>query len=67
MVKSPPACAEAVRRKRDPWAGKTPGGGHSTPSSVLTWHSMDRGAWRAAILWVAKSLTRLKRLSVHAR
>ena len=28
---------------------------------------MDRGAWRAAVHWVAQSRTQLKRLSTHAR
>ena len=28
---------------------------------------MDRGAWRATVHGVAKSRTRLKRLSMHAR
>ena len=36
-------------------------------SSNLAWRiPMDRGAWRATVNMVAKSRTRLKRLSMHA-
>ena len=42
--------------------------GTATHSSILTWGiPMDRGgAWRATVHGVAKSWTRLKRLSMHA-
>ena len=51
------------RHKRcglDPWVGKTPGGGQGTPlqHSGLE-NPMDRGAWRATVHGVSKSLTRL--------
>ena len=35
-------------------------------SSILAWRiPMDRGAWQATVHGVAKSWTRLKRLSMH--
>ena len=38
----------------------------ATHSSILAWRTpMDRGAWRAMVHRVAKSRTRLKRLSTH--
>ena len=40
--------------------------GMATHSSVLAWRiPMDRGAWLAIAHEVAKSWTRLKRLSMH--
>ena len=47
--------------------GSIPGGGHSKP----LWYSclenpLDRGTWKATVHRVAKSQTRLKRLSMHA-
>ena len=47
-------------------AGRSPGGGHGNPLyySCLE-NPMDRGAWRAMVHGVAKSQTRLKRLSTH--
>ena len=50
-----------------PGLGRSPGGGHDNPLqySCLE-NSMDRGAWRVAVRGVAKSWTRLKRLSMHA-
>ena len=49
-----------------PGSGRSPGGGHgnSLQYSCLE-NPMDRGAWQATILWVAKSPTRLKRLSMY--
>ena len=45
-----------------PGSGRSPGGGHGNPLlySCLA-NPMDRGAWWAAVLGVAKSQTRLKR------
>ena len=41
--------------------------GMATRSSILAWRiPMDRGAWWAVVHRVAKSWTRLKRLSMHA-
>ena len=40
--------------------------GMATHSSILAWRIlMDRGAWQATVHGVAKSWTRLKRLSMH--
>ena len=40
----------------------------ATHSSILAWRiPMDREAWRAVVHGVAKSRTRLKRLSPHAQ
>ena len=40
----------------------------ATHSSILAWRiPMDRGAWQATVHWVAKSQTRLKRLSSSSR
>ena len=49
-----------------PGSGRSPGGGQGNS----LWYSclenpMDRGAWQAMVHAVAKSLTRLKRLSTH--
>ena len=51
-----------------PGSGRSPGRGHSNPFQY-SWleNPMDRGAWWAAVLGVAKSQTRLKRLSMRAR
>ena len=49
-----------------PRSGRSPGGGHgnSLQYSCLE-NPMDRGAWWATFHGVAKSQTRLKRLSMH--
>ena len=63
-----PACPAADLREVDsvPGSGRSPGGGHGNPlhSSCLE-NPMDRGAWRATVPGVAKSWTRLKRLSTQ--
>ena len=42
--------------------------GMGSHSSILAWRiPMDRGAWWATVHRVAKSRTRLKRLSTHAQ
>ena len=50
-----------------PGSGRSLGGGNGNPlqHSCLE-NPMDRGAWRAIVQRVAKSWTRLKRLSTHA-
>ena len=50
-----------------PGSGRCPGGGHGNPLqySCLE-NAMDRGACWATVHRVAKSQTRLKRLSKHA-
>ena len=52
----------------DPWVKNIRRGGHgnSLQYSCLE-KNMDRGAWRAIVHRVAKSRTRLKRLSMRAR
>ena len=55
-----------MRRGLDPWVGQSPEGrdGNSLQYSCLE-NPMDRGAWWATDHGVAKSQTRLKRLSTH--
>ena len=66
VVKNPPANAGDIRADSIPGSGKSPGGGHGNPLqySCLE-NSKDRGAWRVIVHRVAKSQTRLKRLSAH--
>ena len=48
-------------------SGRSPGGGHGNPLQYsCLGNSMDRGSWWATVLGVAKSWTRLKRLSMHS-
>ena len=50
------------------WARKIPGGGHGNPLQYSCLENpMDGGAWRATVRKVAKSRTRLKRLSAHTQ
>ena len=63
-----PACK--CRRHRDmgsiPASGRSPGGGNgNTLQYSCLENPMDRGAWQATVHRVAKSQTRLKRLSMH--
>ena len=52
----------------DPWVKNIPRGGHGNPCQYSCLEkNMDRGAWRAIVHRVAKSRTRLKRLSMRAR
>ena len=49
-----------------PESGRSPGGGHGNPLQYSYLENfMDRGAWQATVHGVAKSQTRLKRLSTH--
>ena len=68
-VKNLPANAGDIRDSGlTPNSGRSPGGGHGNPlqySCLET--SMDGGAWQTTVHGVAKSRTRLKRLSMHAR
>ena len=50
-----------------PGSGRSPGGGRGNPLqySCLE-NATDRGAWQTTVHGVAKSLTQLKRLSMHA-
>ena len=39
-----------------PGLGRSPGGGHGNPLSILAWRiPMDRGGWRATVHGVTKS------------
>ena len=69
VVKNLPANAEDVRDEASiPGSGRSPGGGHGNPLQYSCLENpMDRGAWQAIVHGVAKSRTRLKRLSIHAR
>ena len=55
MVKNPPA--NTGDASSVPGSGRSPGGGNGNPLqySCLE-NSMDRGAWRATVLGVAKEL-----------
>ena len=65
VVKNPPASAGDLGLI--PGWGKSPGRGHATCSSILAWRiPMDREAWWGTVHRVAKSQTRLKRLSTHS-
>ena len=58
---------DVKRRKFYSWLGKTPWKRAWQPTPVfLPGESLDRGAWWATVHGVAKSQTRLKRLSTHA-
>ena len=51
-----------------PGSGRSPGGGNGNPLQYSCLENpMDRGAWRATVHEVAKSQTKLKQLSTHAR
>ena len=61
VVKNPPGNAgDAGNVGLVPGLGRSPGGGNGNPlqSSSLE-NSMDRGAWQATIIGVAKSQTQL--------
>ena len=67
VVKNSPANAGDIRDKGSiPGSGRSPGEGHGNPLqySCLE-NSMDRAVWQATAHRVAKSQTRLKRLSMH--
>ena len=50
-----------------PGSERSPGGGHNNPLQYSCLENpMDRGAWKAIAHRVAKSLTQLKQLSMHA-
>ena len=67
VVKNPPAHAGAMRYGFDPWVRRIPGGGHGNPCQYSCLENpLDRGAWRATVHRVTKSLIQLKWLSTHA-
>ena len=69
MVKNSSAKAGDIRDTGlIPGLGLSPGGGHGNPLQYSCLESLlDRGSWQATVHRVAKSQTRLKRLSTHAR
>ena len=68
VVKNPPSNpGDALDKGSIPGPGRSPGGGHGNPLHYpCLENSMDRGAWWAIVHRVAKSLTQLKQLSMHA-
>ena len=65
VVKNPPANVGYMGSI--PGLERSPGGGNGNPLQYsCLGNSMDRGTWWAAFHMVAKSQTRLKRLSMHA-
>ena len=68
MVKNPPANAGDVRvTGLIPGLGRSPGEGNGYPLQYSCLENLiNRGAWQAMVHGVAKSWTRLKRLSTHA-
>ena len=68
MVKHPSANAGDIRDLGlIPGLGRSPGEGNAIHSSILAWNPMYRGAWWATVHGIAKSQTRLKHLTYHAR
>ena len=50
-----------------PASGRSPGGGHDNPLSILAWRIQERGAWRATVHGVAKESDTTGRLSTHRK
>ena len=66
MVKNLPAMQETGVQPLG-WADPLEKG-MATHSSILAWRiPMDRGAWQATVLGVAKSWTQLKQLSMYSQ
>ena len=68
-IKKPPDNSGDIRDRGSVLElGRSPGGGHGNPLQCSCLENpMDRGAWWAKAQRVAKSQTRLKRQSMHAR
>ena len=68
LVVNPPCQCRGLKRLRfdHRWA-RSPGEGSGTPLYSCLENSMDRGAWQTIVHRVAKSWTRLKRLSTYKR
>ena len=61
VVKNPPDNAGDIRDVGSiPDLGRSPGGRHGNPLQSCLENPMDRGAWRATVHRVTKSLTKLK-------
>ena len=67
MVKNLSASARDIRDAGSiPGSGRSPGGGHGNPLQYsFLENPMDRGAWWARVHSIAKTQTRLERLSTH--
>ena len=67
VVKNPPANAGGITDMGSvPLSGRSPGERHGYPLQYSCLESpMDRGAWQTMVHRVAKSQTRLKRLSTQ--
>ena len=67
VVKNPPANAEDIRDASSiPGSGRSPGGGNGNPLQYSCLDNpMDRGTCGAIVHRVAKTWTRLKRLSMQ--
>ena len=64
MIKNPPANAGDMGSV--PWWGRSSGVGNGNPRQYsCLGNPTDRGAWQAVVHKVAKSQTRLKRLSMQ--
>ena len=65
VIKNP--TANAGDADSIPMSGRSPGGGNGTPLQYSCLENpMDRGPWWAMVHTVAKSQTRLQRLSTHS-
>ena len=69
MVKKPQCNVGDMRDEGlIPGSGRSPGGGHGNPLQYPCLENpTDRGAWQSTVIRVAKSWTRLKRLSNEER
>ena len=69
MVKNPLAYAGDLRDVDSiPGLGRFPGERHGNPFQYFCLENpMDRGSWQAMVRRVAKSWTRLERLSMHTQ
>ena len=68
VVNNLPANARDIDVGLIPGSGRSPGGGHGNPlQNYCLENPMDRRAWWATVHGVAKSQTRLKRLTTHTR
>ena len=67
-VKNPPAVREMQTDASSvPGLGRSPGGGHGSPSSILAWRPMDRGGWRATVHGGRKESDTTERRMQHAQ
>ena len=67
VVKNPRANAEDIRPAVSiPGLGRSLGEGNGNPLEYSCLENpMDRGAWRAIVYGITKSLARLKKLNMH--